>query len=137
MERRLAAILVADVAEYSRLMGADEEGTLAALQTCRDELIDPTIAAHRGRIVKLMGDGALVEFASVVDAAACAVAIQHGMAERNLELPDDRRLDWRIGINLGDVMVEGDDIYGDGVNVAARLETMAEKGGICIARAVF
>ncbi len=137
MERRLAAILVADVAEYSRLMGADEEGTLAALQTCRDELIDPTIAAHRGRIVKLMGDGALVEFASVVDAVACAVAVQHGMAERNLELADDRRLEWRIGINLGDVMVEGDDIYGDGVNVAARLEAMAEKGGICVARAVF
>ena len=132
MERRLAAILAADVVGYSRLMEADEAGTLAVLKAHRAELIDPKIAAHKGRVVKLMGDGALVEFASVVDAVECAVAILQGMAGRNQDIPTDRRIDFRIGINLGDVIVEGDDIYGDGVNVAARLEGLAEPGGLCL-----
>ena len=130
VERRLAAILAADVVGYSRLMGEDEPGTLARLQAHRRELIDPKIAAHHGRMVKLMGDGALVEFASVVDAVECAAEIQRGMALRNADLPEDRRIEFRVGINLGDVIVEGDDIYGDGVNVAARLEALAEPGGI-------
>jgi adenylate cyclase len=132
MERRLAAILAADVVGYSRLMEADEAGTLAALKAHRAELIDPKVAAHKGRVVKLMGDGALVEFASVVDAVECAVAILQGMASRNQDIPTDRRIDFRIGINLGDVIVEGDDIYGDGVNVAARLEGLADPGGLCL-----
>ncbi len=136
MERHLAAILAADVVGYSRLMGADEAGTLLRLMAHRNEFIDPTIAAHRGRIVKLMGDGALVEFASVVDALACAVAIQSGMAERNQDQPAQQRIEFRIGINVGDVIVEGEDIYGDGVNVAARLEGLAEPGGICISDSV-
>src|SRR5687768_8036961 len=131
-ERRLAAILAADVVGYSRLMGQDEQGTLARLKTHRREFIDPLIAEHRGRIVKLMGDGALVEFASVVDAVACAVAIQEGMAGRERDLPAAERIRFRIGVNLGDVIVEGEDIYGDGVNVAARLEGLAEPGGICV-----
>ena len=125
MERRLAAILTADVVGYSRLMEQDEEGTLAALKALRAELIDPAIAEHKGRIVKLMGDGVLVEFASVVDAVQCAVAIQRAMPARNLEVPADRSIAFRIGINLGDVIVEGDDLYGDGVNIAARLEALA------------
>jgi adenylate cyclase len=137
MERRLAAILAADVVGYSRLMGADEAGTLTALKAHREGLIDPLIAGHNGRTVKLMGDGALVEFASVVDAVACAVAVQRGMAERNAEAPTEQRIDFRIGINIGDVIVEGDDIYGDGVNIAARLEGLAEPGGICISGDVF
>jgi len=137
MERRLAAILAADVVGYSRLMGADEAGTHARLRGLRQELIDPAIAAHHGRIVKLMGDGALVEFASVVDAVQCAVAIQRSMAEPNIETPHDRRIEFRIGVNLGDVIVEGDDIYGDGVNVAARLEQLAQPGEICVSRTVF
>ena len=137
MERRLAAILAADVVAYSRLMGADEAGTLTALKAHRAALIDPRIADHNGRMVKLMGDGALVEFASVVDAVTCAVAIQRGMAERNAEAADARRIDFRIGINIGDVIVEGDDIYGDGVNIAARLEGLAEPGGICVSGDVF
>ena len=132
MERRLAAIMAADVVGYSRLMGEDEAGTLAALKAHRAEFIDPTIAEHRGRIVKLIGDGALVEFASVVDALECAVAIQRGMSERNAQAPAEKRIAFRIGINLGDVIVDGDDIYGNGVNVAARLEALAEPGGICI-----
>ncbi len=132
MERRLAAILAADVVGYSRLMGADEAGTLERLKAHRRELIDPKIAAHHGRIVKLMGDGALVEFASVVDAVGCAVEIQREMAARNAEIPSDKRIEFRIGINLGDVIVEGDDIYGDGVNIAARLEGLAEPGGVCL-----
>ncbi len=135
MERRLAAILAADVVGYSRLMGEDEAGTLSALTAHRAELIDPTIAEHHGRTVKLMGDGALVEFASVVDAVQCAVDIQRAMAERNAGVPEERRIVLRIGINLGDIIVEGDDIYGDGVNVAARLEGLADPGGICISRA--
>ncbi len=136
MERRLAAILVADVVGYSRLMGADEAGTLATLKAHRAEFIDPKITEHKGRIVKLMGDGALVEFPSVVEAVQCAVEIQRGMAERNAEVPEDKRMEFRIGINLGDVIVEGDDIYGDGVNVAARLEALSEPGGIFISRSV-
>ncbi len=125
MERRLAAILVADVVGYSRLMGEDEAGTLAALNTHRKEVIDPKIAAHHGRIVKLMGDGMLVEFPSVVAAVESAVAIQQGMADRNRGTPARSRIEFRIGINLGEVVVEGDDILGDGVNVAARLEGFA------------
>ena len=114
--RRLAAILAADVAGYSRLMGADEEGTLECLKALRRELLDPKIAEHKGRIVKTTGDGMLVEFPSVVDAVRCAVEIQEGMTERNAEVQEARRIEFRIGINLGDVIVEGDDLYGDGVN---------------------
>jgi adenylate cyclase len=132
MERKLTAIMAADVVGYSRLMGADEAGTHAALKALRTEVVDPTIAQHHGRIVKLMGDGALVEFASVVDALTCAVAIQRGMTGRNAEVPVETRIAFRIGINLGDIIVDGDDIYGNGVNVAARLESLAEPGGICI-----
>src|SRR6266851_1282770 len=136
VQRRLAAILAADVAGYSRLMGADEEGTLAALKKLRRELADPKIKEHRGRIVKTTGDGLLVEFASVVDAMRCAVEVQHEMAERNAGVPEERRLQFRIGINIGDIIKDGRDIYGDGVNVAARLEALAEPGGICVNRVV-
>src|SRR5258708_3478063 len=136
VQRRLAAILAADVAGYSRLMGADEEGTLAALKELRRGLADPKIKEHRGRIVKTTGDGLLVEFASVVDAVRCAVEVQHEMAERNVGVPDERRIQFRIGINLGDIIKDGRDIYGDGVNVAARLEALAEPGGICVNRVV-
>jgi class 3 adenylate cyclase/TolB-like protein/Flp pilus assembly protein TadD len=132
VERRLAAVLAADVAGYSRLMGADEEGTLAALMTYRRELIDPKIAEHRGRVVKTTGDGYLIEFASVVDATRCAMDVQRGMSERNVSVPRDKRLEFRIGINVGDVIIEDDDIFGDGVNIAARLEGIAEPGGIVI-----
>ncbi len=132
VQRRLAAILAADVVGYSRLMGEDETGTLTALKDLRATLIDPAIAEHSGRIVKLMGDGALVEFASVVDAVECAVVIQRDTAERNANIPESKRIAFRIGINLGDIIIEGDDIYGDGVNVAARLEGEADPGGICI-----
>src|SRR3954468_16600207 len=125
-ERKLAAILAADVAGYSRLMGLDEEGTLHELKGHLVELIEPRIAQHRGRIVKRTGDGLLVDFASAVEAVRCAVTIQSGMAERNRASPEQSRIEFRIGINLGDVMLEGDDIYGDGVNIAARLETIAE-----------
>ena len=135
-ERRLAAILAADVVGYSRLVGMDEEGTIAHLKTLREELIEPTIAGHRGRTVKLMGDGALVEFASAADAVRCAVEIQHSMAERDVALPADQRIEFRIGINLGDIVIDGDDILGDGVNVAARLEGIAEPGGICVSAKV-
>jgi adenylate cyclase len=137
MERRLAAILAADVVGYSRLMEADEADTLARLKSTRENLIDPKIAAHKGRIVKLMGDGALIEFSSVVDAVGCAVEIQRTMAECNAELPKEKQLEFRIGVNLGDVIVEGQDIYGDGVNVAARLEGMAEPGGVLISGTAF
>ena len=137
MERRLAAILAADVVGYSRLMGADETGTLRRLTELRREVLEPLIAAHRGRVVKLMGDGLLVEFASVVDAVACAAAWQDRMAAHDPEAAEDRRLRFRIGINLGDVIIEDEDIYGDGVNVAARLEPLAEPGGICVSSAVF
>jgi adenylate cyclase len=135
--RKLAAILAVDVVGYSRLMGADEAGTHARLKALRHDLIEPAIAAHHGRTVKLMGDGALVEFASVVDAVQCAVAIQRSMAEHDADTPQDRRIHLRIGVNLGDVIVEGDDIYGEGVNVAARLEQLAQPGEICISRTVF
>ena len=137
VERKLAAILAADVVGYSRLMGADEEGTHARLKAHRSELIDPAIAAHHGHIVKLTGDGALVEFGSVVDAVACAVEIQRRMVERNAEVPGEERIEFRVGINLGDVIVEADDIYGDGVNVAARLEALAEPGGIYVSDLVY
>jgi adenylate cyclase len=136
VERRLAAILAADVAGYSRLMGADEEGTLARLKALRRELADPKIKEHRGRIVKTTGDGLLIEFASVVDAVRCAVEVQREMAEQNADVPSDRRIEFRMGINLGDIMKDGRDIYGDGVNVAARLEALAEPGGICVSRVV-
>jgi adenylate cyclase len=131
-ERRLAAILAADVAGYSRLMGVDEEGTLAALKACRTELIDPKIAEHRGRVVKTTGDGALVEFASAVDAVRCAIEVQGAMAERNADIPEDRRIEFRIGINVGDIIIDEGDIYGDGVNVAARVEALARAGAICL-----
>src|SRR5260370_28850153 len=136
VERRLAAILAADVAGYSRLMGADEEGTHAALMALRRELTDPKIAEHRGRIVKTTGDGLLVEFASVDDAVRCAVALEREMALRNDGVPKERSIEFRIGINLGDIIIDEHDIYGDGVNVAARLEALAEPGGICVSRVV-
>src|SRR5207302_6073099 len=136
VERRLAAILAADVAGYSRLMGEDEAGTLARLRSHRRELIDPKIAEHKGRVVKTTGDGILIEFPSVVEAVACAVAVQRGMAERNVSTPEDQRIVFRIGVNLGDIIVQDDDIHGDGVNVAARLEGLAEPGGICISGTV-
>jgi adenylate cyclase len=136
VQRRLAAILAADVAGYSRLMGADEEGTLARLKAIRRELSDPKIKEHRGRIVKTTGDGLLVEFASVVDAMRCAVDVQREMALRNAAVAAERRIEFRIGINLGDIIIDGKDIFGDGVNVAARLEALAEPGGICVSRVV-
>jgi adenylate cyclase len=131
-ERRLAAILAADVAGYSRLMGADEEGTLAQLKAFRKTVVDPAIALHRGRIVKTTGDGMLVEFASAVDAARCAIEVQRGMAGRNADVAQDVRLEFRIGIHVGDIIVDDNDIFGDGVNIAARLEGIAEPGGVCI-----
>src|SRR5260221_6405641 len=136
IERRLAAILAADVAGYSRLMGDDEEGTHERLKALRRELADPKVKEHRGRIVKTTGDGLLIEFASVVDAVRCAVEVQRALAERNADVPPDRRIELRIGINLGDIIKDGRDIYGDGVNVAARLEGLAEPGGICVSRVV-
>jgi len=131
--RRLAAILAADVAGYSRVMGADEEGTHERLKAHLRELIEPKIAEHRGRVVKNTGDGFLAEFASVVDAVRCAVEMQRGMAERNAGIPPEKRIEFRIGVNLGDVIVETHDIFGDGVNVAAaRLEGLAEPGGVLV-----
>jgi len=134
MQRRLAAILAADVVGYSRLMGADEMGTLTSLKSHRRELTDSAIARHSGRIVKTTGDGMLVEFASVVDAVSCAVYIQRGMARRNAGIAEDKQIVFRIGINVGDIIIDGDDIFGDGVNIAARLETLCEPGGVCISR---
>src|SRR5690348_15759649 len=134
VERKLVAILAADVAGYSRLVGLDEEGTLARLKILRREVIDPEIASHRGRIVKTTGDGLLIEFVSVVDAVRCAVAVQRACVEREAALPQDRRIQFRVGINLGDVVVDGEDILGDGVNIAARMEAMAEPGGIYLSR---
>ena len=135
--RRLAAILAADVAGYSRLIGEDEEGTLDRLRSMRAEVIDPPIAQHRGRIVKTTGDGFLVEFASVVDAVRCAIAMQQAMPERNTSIEADNRIELRIGINLGDVIVEDGDIFGDGVNVAARLEGLAEPRAVCVSNTVY
>jgi adenylate cyclase len=137
MERRLAAILAADVVGYSRMMQLDEGGTLAALKARREEVLRPMLAKHHGRIVKLMGDGVLVDFPSAVNAVACAVELQEAMNTANVGLPEDRRIVLRIGINLGDVMVEGSDLYGDGVNIAARLERLAEPGGILVSQTVF
>jgi adenylate cyclase len=130
--RRLAAILAADVAGYSRLIGADEEGTLNRLRSIRTDVIDPKISEHRGRIVKTTGDGLLVEFTSVVDALRCATQWQRAMRKRDAGIPDDNRIEFRIGVHQGDIVVEDDDIFGDGVNVAARLEALADPGGICV-----
>jgi adenylate cyclase len=135
-ERRLAAILAADIAGYSRLIGADEEGTLARIRSIRAEVIDPKIAEHHGRLVKTTGDGLLVEFSSVVNALRCATEVQQAMAERSAGVPPAQRIEFRIGINVGDVVVENGDIFGDGVNVAARLEGLADPGGICISARV-
>src|SRR5690349_14780591 len=134
--RRLAAILAADVVGYSRLMGADEEGTHERLKAHLRQLIDPKIKEHRGRIIKNTGDGILAEFASVVDAVRCAAEVQRGMIDAGGDVTEERRISFRIGVNLGDVVVEEHDIFGDGVNVAARLEALAEPGGICISRTV-
>jgi adenylate cyclase len=131
-ERRLAAILSADMVGFSRLTGQDEEGTLARLQALRRDLIDPAIEEHRGRIVKTTGDGLLVEFASVVDAVRCALKVQRELAVQNTAVRVERRIEFRVGINLGDVVVEGEDLLGEGVNIAARLERMAEPGAICV-----
>src|SRR5262249_29591008 len=136
-QRRLAAIVSADVAGYSRLMGRDESGTLAALKAVRQEVVDPAIASHGGRIVKTTGDGLLLEFSSVVNAVRCAVEVQSAMASKIVDVPEDRRIAFRIGVNLGDIIVDGDDIFGDGVNIAARLEVLAEPGGICISDDAF
>jgi TolB-like protein/class 3 adenylate cyclase len=135
--RRLAAILAADVEGYSRLVGIDEEGTLAALKSLRKSLFDPKITEHRGRIVKNTGDGALVEFASAVDAVQCALEIQRAMSRGNADIPKNRRIELRIGINLGDIVIEDDDIFGDGVNIAARLESITPPGGVCISEDVY
>jgi adenylate cyclase len=132
VERRLAAVLAADVAGYSRLMGLDEEGTLARLKAVRKALVDPAIAGHRGRIVKTTGDGMLVEFASAVDAARCAMEVQRGMAKQNIDVPQEAGIEFRIGIHVGDIIIDDNDIFGDGVNIAARLEGIAEPGGVCI-----
>jgi TolB-like protein/class 3 adenylate cyclase/Tfp pilus assembly protein PilF len=137
VERRLTTILAADVVGYSRLMAADEAGTLASLKAIRRELIEPKTVEYHGRVVKLMGDGTLMEFGSVVDAVTFSVDVQRAMARRNADVPEDQRITYRIGINIGDIIVEGDDIYGDGVNIAARLEGLAEPGGICVARNVY
>src|SRR5580692_10880406 len=136
--RKLAAILAADVAGYSKLAGADEERTLARLRALRSDLIDPTIAVHHGRLVKRTGDGSIIEFRSVVDAVRCAIEMQNGMVERNAGLPPDRRIEFRVGVHLGDVVEESDgDLMGDGVNIAARLESIAKPGSICLSRAAY
>src|SRR5882672_11099556 len=132
----MVAVVAADIAGYSRLMGRDEEGTLAQLKACRRELIDPCVARHRGRIVKTTGDGLLIEFSSPVEAVRWAVEMQHGMIDRNADVPEDKRIRFRVGINLGDVIVDDKDLYGDAVNIAARLENLADPGGICISRTV-
>ena len=137
MVRRLAAIMAADVAGYSRLMGEDEAGTLAQLKTTRSELIEPAIAKHGGRVVKLMGDGLLADFGSMVEAVTCAAEIQREMKSRIGDAPENKQMLLRIGVHLGDIITDGDDIYGDGVNIAARLQTLAQPGGICISRQAF
>ena len=134
VQRRLAAVLAADVAGYSRLMGADEEGTLAALKALRREILDPIITDHRGRVVKTTGDGILVEFASAVDAVTCAMAVQGLMARR---VSSEQKITFRIGINIGDIIIDDDDIYGDGVNVAARVENECDPGGVCLSGSAF
>ena len=136
-QRRLAAILAADVVEFSRLMEQDEAATMAMLTARRRQVLEPLVSRHHGRVFKLIGDGVLVEFGSAVDAVRCAVELQAGMAAANDELPSDRRLLLRIGVNIGDVIVEGGDRYGDAVNIAARLESLAEPGGICVSNAVY
>src|SRR5687767_11344999 len=136
-QRQLSAILAADVAGYSRLIGLDEEGTLARLKELRRSLIDPKISEHRGRIVKTMGDGLLVQFASAVDAVRCAVEVQREIKQRHAETDEERRMEFRIGINVGDVVIDGDDIHGEGVNVAARLEGLSEPGEICVSAGVY
>ena len=136
IERRLTAILAADVAGYSRLTGVDEEGTHVRLKEHLRALVDPKVTEHRGRVVKNTGDGMLAEFGSVVDAVRCAVDVQRGMAERNADIPQNKRIEFRIGINVGDIIIDGGDIFGDGVNVAARLEGLAHPGGICVSRRV-
>src|SRR5918995_4103390 len=135
--RRLAAVLAADVVGYSRLMEQDESATLATLKAQRREVLEPLVARHQGRVFKFTGDGVFVEFGSAVNAVQCARDLQHGMASANRDLPEARRMVLRIGVNLGDVMVEGSDLYGDGVNIAARLEGIAESGGIAISGTVF
>src|SRR5262245_20081759 len=132
VDRRLAAIMAGDIAGYSRLMGVDEEGTLRQLKALRKELVDPKITEHHGRIVKTAGEAMLLEFVSVLDAVRCAVDIQRGMLECNGEMPPEGRIQFRIGINVGDIIIDGDDIFGDGVNVAARLEALADSGGIMV-----
>ena len=136
MERRLTAVLAADVVGYSRLMGLDEAGTLSALKTHRREMTDHKIAEHKGHIVKVTGDGMLVEFPSVVNAVACATEIQRRMRQRNVDVPEDRRIEFRIGIHLGDIIFEDNDIYGDGVNIAARIESLAKPGGVAVSGSV-
>ena len=136
--RKIAAILVADVVGYSRLAGADEEGTLARLRALRSDLIDPAIAAHHGRIVKRTGDGILIEFRSVVDAVRCAIEVQNGMVERNAGVAEDRRIEFRVGVHLGDIVEEADgDLMGDGVNIAARIEGIAKPGAICLSEQAY
>jgi adenylate cyclase len=131
--RKIAAILVADVVGYSRLAGADEDRTLARLRGLRSDVIDPTIGAHHGRVVKRTGDGIIIEFRSVVDAVRCAIEIQNGMVERNAGVPPERRIEFRVGVHLGDVVEEADgDLMGDGVNITARLEALSEPGGVCL-----
>jgi class 3 adenylate cyclase len=137
VERHLAAILALDVVGYSRLIGIDEEGTVAALKACRRELIDPKVAEHRGRIVKTTGDGVLVEFASAVEATRCALEIQRDTAHRNISIPKDHRIEFRIGINIGDVIADDGDIYGDGVNIAARIEPLARPGSVCVSESAY
>jgi adenylate cyclase len=137
VERRLAAVLAADVAGYSRLMGADEEGTLSRLNAHRRGFVEPTVAEHHGRVVKRTGDGILIEFGSAVDAARCAIKVRRGMAQRNADVSVDQRIEIRIGIHIGDIIIEEGDIFGDGVNIAARLEGIAEPGGICLSYAAY
>src|SRR6185312_9699025 len=137
VQRRLAAILAADVVGYSRLMGQDEVGTLAALKARRKDVLEPLVKRHRGRVFKVTGDGVLIEFGSAVSAVQCAVDLQHGMAAANRDQPEDHRILLRIGVNLGDVMVEGSDLYGDGVNIAARLEAIAEPGNVIVSGTAF